>query len=158
MIRPTSARLPILASLALAAASSAFAQQPTFTPYHANGIYNAGEKVGWTVALPPGTAAPPGPYAYAYAVRKNNFGDPIKTGTLDLSRGPATIEVTLDEPAMLYVQITPPPGAAGAPPARGGGRGGLALGAAAAPTRLRPAAARPADSHAFRAATVKAWH
>src|SRR5207244_2228507 len=97
---------------------------------------------------------------YAYAVRKNNFGDPIKTGTLDLANGPATIEVTLDEPAMLYVQITPPTGATGAPPARGGRgvRGGLALGAAVAPTRIRPAAARPADFDAFWEAKVKALH
>jgi cephalosporin-C deacetylase-like acetyl esterase/lysophospholipase L1-like esterase len=155
MIRPTCPRPPVLSSLALllAAASSAVAQQPTFTPYHANGIYDVGEKVGWTVAVPPGAAAPAGPYAYS--VRKNNFGDPIKTGTLDLASGPATIEVTLNEPAMLYVQITPPAGAAGAAPARGG-RGGLALGAAVAPTRIRPAAARPADFDAFWEAKVKA--
>src|SRR5204862_492240 len=97
------------------AAPGAFAQQPTFTPYHANGIYDPGEKVGWTVTWPQGAAAPAGPYAYT--VRKNNFGDPIKTGSLDLAGGPATIEVALDEPAMLYVHAhDKPPGAPTGPP------------------------------------------
>src|SRR5205085_6187733 len=72
------------------------------------------------------------------------------------------IEVTLDEPAMLYVQVTPPAGAAGAD--RGGkaggfrGRGGLALGAAVAPTKIRPAAPRPADFDAFWEAKIKTLH
>src|SRR5829696_10415683 len=90
------------------------ARQPTFTPYKASGIYAVGEKVGWTAALPPG-AAPSA--VYTYAVRKNNQ-DVIKTGTLDFSNGRATlpnIEVTLDEPAMVYVQISTAGGAGSTP-------------------------------------------
>src|SRR5438270_13869309 len=104
MTRRISLRSLLIASVASAftAAPAARAQQPTFTPYHANGIYDLGEKVGWTVALPPG-AAPAGPYAYT--IRKNNFGDPVKVGTFDLANGPASIEVALDEPAMLYVEV-----------------------------------------------------
>ena len=105
------------------------AQQPTFTPYKASGIYAVGEKVGWTAALPPGAAQPAG---YTYAVRKNNQ-DVIKTGALDFSSGRATIETTLDEPAMVYVQVSAP----------GGAGAGLALGAAVAPERLQPSAPRP---------------
>src|SRR5918997_4160039 len=81
------------------------AQQPTFTPYKASSIYTLGEKVGWTAAPPPGAAPPAG---YTYTVRKNNQ-DVIKTGALDFSSGRANIpniEVTLDEPAMVYVQVS----------------------------------------------------
>ena len=121
------------------------AQQLTFTPYKASGIYAVGEKVGWTAALPPGATPTAG---YTYAVRKNNQ-DVLKTGTLDFSSGRAVIETTLDEPAMVYVQVTTPGGT-------GQGSGaGLALGAAVAPERLQPSVARPADFDAFWASKIK---
>src|SRR4051794_26139852 len=57
------------------------AQQPIFTPDHANGIYKAGERIGWTVTLPKG-ANYSGPYAYT--IRR--FGaDSIGAGTLSLA-------------------------------------------------------------------------
>jgi cephalosporin-C deacetylase-like acetyl esterase/lysophospholipase L1-like esterase len=132
-------RFVILCAFCLAA-PRAVAQQPlTFTPYHANGIYDVNQKVGWTTMLPKDTPAPSG--VYTYAVRKNNFGDPIKTGTLDLAGGSATIEVTPDEPGMLFVQLTPPAGS---------GRGrGMTLGAAVAPTKLQPSDPRPSDFDDF---------
>ena len=54
----------------------------------------------------------------------------IKTGTLDFSSGRATIETTLDEPAMVYVQVSTPGGE--------GQGAGLAIGLllAAAATRV----------------------
>ena len=112
------------------------AQQLTFTPIDKNGIYERGEKAGWTVTPSQGAAAPSG--TYTYVIKKNNF-DPIKTGTLDLSSGSATIETTLSEPAMLYVEV-----------------GGTHLGAAIAPWELRPAVPRPADFDAFWDAKLKA--
>src|SRR5215204_4257573 len=119
------------------------AQQAVFTPYKPSGIYAVGEKVGWTAVLSPGAS----PTAdHTYAVRKNNQ-DVIKTGTLDLSSGRAVIEITLNEPAMVYVQLSPPLGA--------GRGGGLALGAAVAPERLQPSAPRPADFDAFWASKIK---
>ena len=39
------------------------AQQPIFTPDRADGIYRAGERVGWTVTLPKGMKDP-GPFRY----------------------------------------------------------------------------------------------
>ena len=166
---------PVFLLFLLAWAHAGFAQQPTFAPFHANGIYDPGEKVGWTATLPPSNAVPSGPYTYT--IRKNNFGDPIKSGSLDLSGGTATIELTFPEPAMLFVQVAAPPvppnpapvatnapteGAAaarGALPARGGrglgGRGGMTLGAAVAPTKLQPAATRPTDFDAFWEAKIK---
>lgn len=121
------------------------AQQPTFTPYKASGIYAVGEKVGWTAALPPGAAPAAG---YTYAVRKNNQ-DVIKTGTLDFSSGRATIETTLDEPAMVYVQVSTPGGAGSTSSTS------IALGAAVAPEKLQPSVARPADFDAFWASKIK---
>src|SRR5215207_6757638 len=142
---PTIIKAFVLAHLA---AHLCAAQQPTFTPYRAGDIYAVGEKVGWTAALLPGAAPAAG---YTYTVRKNNQ-DVIKTGTLDFSSGRATIpniEVTLDEPAMVYVQISNP-GDAG--PTSGTG---MALGAAVAPEKLQPSVARPADFDAFWASKIK---
>jgi cephalosporin-C deacetylase-like acetyl esterase len=116
-------------------ASLSDAQQLSFAPFHSTGIYRLGEKAGWTVSLPNGAAAA----KYNYEIKKNNF-DTIKTGTLDLSSGSATIETTLTEPAMLYVTVTPE----GAPAASA-----VHLGAAVAPTQLKPSLPRPADFDAF---------
>jgi cephalosporin-C deacetylase len=77
-------------------------QQLTFAPYHATGIYKIGETVGWTVT--PGPVTPT--YAYKYTVRRNN-AVVMKEGKLDLSSGKDTIEVTGDQPEMIYVAIEP---------------------------------------------------
>ncbi|HWP43717.1 MAG TPA: acetylxylan esterase [Blastocatellia bacterium] len=142
-IRTDFGRATIAASLFLLAASHlCSAQQPTFTPYKASGIYDLGEKVGWTASLPPG-AAPAGDYLYT--IKKNNQ-DVIKTGRLDFSAGRARIEVTLDEPAMVYVQVSPP----GAGPGKE-----MALGAAVAPEKLKPSVACPADFDSFWESKIK---
>ena len=125
--------------LGLVVTPNAPAQQLTCTPYHANGIYELNEKVGWKVTLPKDAASPSAPLSYT--IKKNNFGEPIKTGSLDLTSGSATIDVTVDDPAMLYVQISPPNST--------NRRGGMALGAAVAPTKLQPSTPRPADFDQF---------
>jgi cephalosporin-C deacetylase len=129
----------------LAAAHLCLAQQLTLTPYKASGIYGIGEKVGWTATLPQGAVPTSG---YGYTIKKNNQ-DVIKTGNLDFSAGRATIEVTLDEPAMIYVQISPPNGSI-----RGSG-GGMAVGAAVAPERLQPSVPPPADFDSFWDSRIK---
>jgi cephalosporin-C deacetylase-like acetyl esterase len=113
------------------------AQQLNIVPFHSTGIYRLGEKAGWTVSLPKDAAAPAP--KYNYEIKTNNFAV-IKTGTLDLTSGSATIEATLEEPAMLYVTVT----AEGAPPASA-----IHLGAAVAPTQLKPSVPRAADFEAF---------
>ncbi|HEX8290560.1 MAG TPA: acetylxylan esterase, partial [Pyrinomonadaceae bacterium] len=134
-------------ALLLFAAHPCAAQQPRFTPYRASGIYGLGEKVGWTAELPPGASRSA---AYTYAIRKNNQ-DVIKTGTLDFTSGRAAIETVLDEPAMVYVQISTTDQSTGQKP------GPLAaLGAAVAPERLRPSAPRPADFDAFWSSKIRA--
>ncbi len=75
-------------------------QQLTFTPYHASGIYDVGETVGWTVT--PGPAAPT--YHYRWTIRRNN-AVVLKQAMLDLSGGKATIEIAASEPGMIYVAV-----------------------------------------------------
>ena len=105
------------------------AQQLVFKPYHENGIYALGEKVGWTVT-PAGR--------FKYIIKKNGL-DTIRTGELDAA---SVIETTLNEPAMVLVEVaTDPP---------------VQLGAAVAPAEMQPSVARPADFDAFWDAKLKA--
>jgi cephalosporin-C deacetylase len=85
-----------------ATASAADQPQLIFTPFHPNGIYALGEKVGWTVTLAPDAVAPKG--RFGYTITSNNL-DVVKTGSFDLTCGTATIETTYDQPAMLYVAV-----------------------------------------------------
>ena len=100
---------------------------------------------------PEGATAPSG--KYGYTIKKNNF-DVIQSGELDLSSGKTNIEISLNEPAMLYVQVTPPQedstatNSDGSRPERRGGKP-IIVGAAVAPTQLQPSAPRPADFDAF---------
>ena len=113
---------------------------------------------------------------YSYTVKKNNLSV-IKTGELDLSSAKAAIELSLDEPAMVYVQITPPPSEENAAEMRTknraaasrkqqhksanaksyGDRGmhNIALGAAVEPTMLQPSVPRPEDFDAFWESKIK---
>ena len=131
------------------------AQQLVFTPYHANGIYDVGETVGWTVT--PGATPPT--YAYKWTVRRNN-AVVLKEGKLDLTAGKATIEVVGDQPEMVYVAVeayenlSPDAGPAGEPPHFLGGNTGrntgfYAAGAAVAPTKIGLSTPRPADFDDF---------
>jgi len=117
------------------AASFTDAQQLSFTPFHADGIYALGEKVGWTVKGPPAGK-------YTYTIKTNN-SDQVAAGTIDLTSGSTTLETTLREPAMLYVEVS----GAGTP---------IHLGAAVAPTELKPSVPRPADFDAFWEGKLKA--
>lgn len=121
-----------------AAVSLAAGQQLTFTPFHANGIYARGQRAGWRIAAASG--APAG--VYLYTIKTNNR-DVVKRGSFDLAAGRATLALTLDQPAMLYVTVTRQ--AAGAPhpdPV-------ATLGAAVDPAGLRPSVPRPADFDSF---------
>src|ERR1051326_5107455 len=120
---------------------AAAAQQLTLTPFNKSGIYALGEKAGWTATLASGPEATANDYTYT--LKKNNSAV-ITSGKLDLTSGTATIETTLDEPAMLYLEIT-----------TGNGGKRSAYGAAVAPTKLQPTAPCPADFDAFWAAKIK---
>src|SRR3954451_16312891 len=75
-------------------------QQLAFHPYHASGMYEAGETVGWIVT--PGPIAPT--YAYKWTIRRNN-ATALKEGKLDLSSGQDKIEIVADQPEMIYVAV-----------------------------------------------------
>jgi cephalosporin-C deacetylase-like acetyl esterase len=145
----------------LAAAPFSFAQrgpidqQLTFASYHASGIYDVGETVGWTVT--PGPATPT--YAYKWTIRRNN-AVVLREGKLDLSSGKDKIEITGEQPEMIYVAIEPsanlvadasaPGGAAGYVGGNTGRNNGLyAVGAAVAPAKIGLSTPRPDDFDAF---------
>jgi cephalosporin-C deacetylase len=113
-------------------------------PFHASGIYKAGERAGWTVHALLGTNYT----KYDYVLRENNL-TVLKSGTLDLSSGTAAIETTLDHPGMLYARLSfvdaPPPVA---PPTMQE-LDKMTVGAAVAPMQIRPGAPRPADFESF---------
>jgi cephalosporin-C deacetylase-like acetyl esterase/beta-glucanase (GH16 family) len=143
-------RVKHIAAALLLSPVPAAAQQPTFIPDHANGIYAAGEKIGWTATLPRGTKAP-GPYSYT--IRK--FGaDSLSSGTLVLKNGRGRIETSLAEPAMLVVEVEPPAGVEHFGNPGTGGPGRVRLGAAVEPTRIQPSEPKPADFDAFWAAKL----
>ncbi len=162
----THIRARILFAL-LAAASLGLAQrgpidqQLTFAPYRASGVYDVGETVGWTVT--PGPVTPT--YAYKWTIRRNN-AVVLKEGKLDLSGGEDKIEISGDQPEMIYVAIEPygnlaadasatadGPGRGAVPGFTGGNTGrnnGLyAVGAAVAPAKIGMATPRPDDFDAF---------
>jgi cephalosporin-C deacetylase len=142
-------------------------QQLVFRPYHASGLYDVGDTVGWIVS--PGPAAPT--YSYKWTIRRNNK-DVLKEGKLDLSSGKDRIETVGDQPEMIYVAIEPygnfsgdnavkdggasaatNAGPAATPAFVGGNTGrnnGLyAVGAAVDPGRLMLSTPRPPDFDAF---------
>src|SRR4051812_30513385 len=125
-------RALLLATLFIGGAASADeAAGPAYVPYHSSGIYALGETVGWHVTLP--WSSP----TVRYEIRSNNLGE-IGHGSL-VPGVPSTIEAKLDEPGMVYVEITE--NTPGAKP--------RALGAAVAPERIEPAIPAPKDFDTF---------
>ena len=129
-----------------ALATQGGAQQLIATPHDKTGIYAVNQTVGWTISVATGEHATPGAYTY---VVKQNGAKSIKTGTLDLLKGPATIETALASPGMIWVEIRPPNGTKSFGNVHTGGDGVVVLAAAVNPTMIRPAAPRPADFDSF---------
>src|SRR6266568_2749984 len=127
------------------------AQQLTFTPYHANGMYELHERVGWNVGVAPGQTAAG---TYTYTVKRDGLAL-IGSGALDLSSGHATIVTSLDQPGMLLVEVRPPAGTTGFHGASKAEVGRVLLGAAVAPRQIRPSDPRPPDFEAFWAAELR---
>ena len=140
---------------ALAQRGAPIEQQLTFTPYHAGGIYEIGETVGWTVT--PGPVAPA--YSFKWTIRRNN-AVVLKEGKLDLSSGQDKIEITGEQPEMIYVAVEPVEQASRPATYTSGNTGrnnGLyAVGAAVAPTKIGLSTPRPEDFDAFWSAKLAA--
>ncbi len=132
-------RAPFAAALLLACAA-VFADEaggPHYVPYKVSGIYALGETAGWNVTLPWNSQP------VTYVIRKNNLAE-LGRGTLWPGQ-PAKIEAKLDEPGMVYVELTQD--FPGAKP--------RALGAAVAPEKIGPAIPAPKDFDAFWASKIK---
>jgi cephalosporin-C deacetylase len=132
-------RVPHVAALFLCAAALADESAgPAYVPYRSSSIYPLGETAGWNVTLP--WSSP----TVSYVIRKNNLAE-IGRGTLRPGT-PAKIEAKLDEPGMVYVEVTQ--NTPGAKP--------KALGAAVAPEKIGPAVPAPADFDEFWSAKIAA--
>jgi cephalosporin-C deacetylase-like acetyl esterase/lysophospholipase L1-like esterase len=133
-------RAPLFAALILCASATQADESagPAYVPYQPSGIYALGETAGWNVTLPWNSPT------VTYVIRKNNLAE-IGRGTLTPGK-PAKIEAKLDEPGMVYVEITE-----NTPNAKP-----KALGAAVAPEKIAPSIPAPADFDAFWAAKITA--
>jgi len=130
--------------------------QVALTPKNADGLYQAGEKAVWTIKPASESTATNA----NYSVRKNGTTQ-IQQGTLDLSSGSAKIEVGLDEPGELVLNVTSTPSGTNSATtstdaienaARGAGRGGRGQtrdGAIVDAAHLKPALPRPDDFDAW---------
>ncbi len=78
---------------------------PSLKAYNASGIYAVGDKVGWNITLPEGSKSRS--ETYPYTIKRNNL-EIIKSGALDLSSGQGLVEITADQPEMLYLGIDYP--------------------------------------------------
>ncbi|MFO7305868.1 MAG: acetylxylan esterase [Gammaproteobacteria bacterium] len=113
----------------------AVANELVLTPFKPGGIYELGATAGWTVTPADQEAAA---RTYRYTIKKNHL-EVIKTGTLSFASGRASIEVVVNEPAMLYVEIDD--GDATTPI--------QIVGAAIAPAKLAPSLPAPKDFDRF---------
>jgi cephalosporin-C deacetylase-like acetyl esterase len=114
----------------------------TATPDHADGIYAKGDKVKWTVDVASGERA--SLTALNYVILRDGNGELAK-GTLDISKGPQTVEATIDQPCLLSI-ATVPDGTNNAVL----GKNKLTIGGALfAPKDIGPSVPAPADFDAF---------
>ena len=91
---------------------------------------------------------------FTYDITKNEL-EVLRSGTLDLSSGTATIEAVVDEPCMVFVQLRPE-GASHLHLGGGTEKPYASVGAAVSPDRLQPSVPRPADFDDFWASKLKA--
>ena len=138
--------------LALSSSSAAAAEPlPSAAPFNASGIYEAGEKAGWIFTLPETATAS----AFNYTVKQNDFAV-VASGTLSFVDGRATIETTLAEPSMLYVEVQPTASTETQDNAETSAQ--LVLGAAIAPEQIQPAEPAPDDFDAFWRSKIARLH
>jgi cephalosporin-C deacetylase len=102
------------------------------TPYDDDCIYETGQKVGWKVEASENGSP------LTYRLRKNNFAT-LKEGELDVSDGEDEIDIIIEEPAMVFLEIK-----------EANEKKPLDIaGAAVAPIQLRPSVPAPEDFDAF---------
>jgi cephalosporin-C deacetylase-like acetyl esterase len=120
-------------------------------PYHANGIYRIGERVGWTVRASLGAAYT----KYNYEIRENNL-KVLKSGVLDVSSGLGIIETTLDHPGAVYARLSFIGAPAPTMPTTPQELDKMTVGAVVAPEQIRSPVPKPADFDSFWAGKLAA--
>ncbi len=84
--------------------SVAFAQQLSVTPENPSGLYRIKAPVRWQVDLTDVNADTP--VEARYEVCKDGAAKPIKTGNISLKAGHGLVEISLDEPCALMVNVS----------------------------------------------------
>lgn len=111
------------------------------TPKNPGGLYPTNEKAAWLIQ-PDTHSAMTGA---GYVAWKNGTGQAIQRGSLDFTNGAATVEVGLDEPGEIVLDLIPPPefttNASPRLPGRSTRRDGAIIGA----EHIQPSLPRPAD-------------
>jgi cephalosporin-C deacetylase len=116
--------------------ASTASAQVVVTPAHKDGVYKVGETIAWEVK-----GENLGQVSYTI---KSNGLTKIKSGTVDLSKGPALIETLLDEPGAVLLELNAAPGK----------KGRTLAGAVVEPGKIQPSTSRPDDFDAFWAAKI----
>jgi cephalosporin-C deacetylase len=117
------------------AASPCGAQRVEVTPDRTNGVYQVGDTVHWTVTWQDSTPAP----AAQYTLKRDGLTD-VGHGSLTFSNNMASLESKFDAPGAMLVEVK----------WQSDSRGRRAVGGAvAAPDRITPAVAAPADFDVF---------
>lgn len=118
------------------------AQTVELSPARESGLYETGETLAWTVTVKPGAKIPEG--GLAYTIKSNN-AVLLREGRLALANGSEKIEIRVEEPSMVYLEVAS--AQAEEKP--------VAAGAAVSPEKLRPVVPRPADFDSFWAEKLK---
>ncbi|MGH7989941.1 MAG: acetylxylan esterase [Limisphaerales bacterium] len=134
-------QIPIFAFAVLATANFCRAQQMVVAPDRADGIYQVGDIVHWTVQWKGESNAP----AAHYTLKNNGLTD-VREGDLSFSNNAAKIETRFDAPGALLVEVTWQPENV---------TNRAVGGAVAAPDQIKPAAPPPKDFDEFWKAKVK---
>jgi cephalosporin-C deacetylase-like acetyl esterase len=124
--------------------SVAFAQQLSVTPENPSGLYRIKAPVRWRVELTGMDADTP--VEARYEVCKDGAAKPIKTGNISVKAGHGLVEISLDEPCALMVNVSAK---------IGNKRLEKQAGTAVAPEQIRPSLPRPDDFDAFWKAKIE---
>ena len=136
---PRVLRSAVLSASLVCVARLTFAQEITATPQHANGLYNAGERISWRISAPGATNV--------QAVIKAFDTKVLWEGAVKLDNGSGVLETSLSEPGTVLAALSAQPKEKKKP--------ACFVGAAAEAYKIPPSAPRPADFDAFWQAKIK---
>jgi cephalosporin-C deacetylase len=129
--------LPVIAlSIGLAQAAAGL----DVSPSHADGIYQPGETIRWTVTEPKSATNEPAPNNFNYQVLRDNK-QVLQQGLIEFKDGRAEVTTSADRPGTLLLEVKSTAAGTTNRPVLGG--------ALVAPDKIPRSAPRPADFDAF---------